>query len=237
MLRFFRQIRKTLVEQNKVRSYLIYAFGEIFLVVIGILIALQVNNWNEERKLQKEEHRYITELISDLQQDSLALWTLQEEARIIGRSKIILVQYFDDPTQVPDSLGFHHYNQWFSIKRFTPLTTTMDEIKSGIGLGVIRDDKLRRALVGLYNDFEQWQVDDNIFQKSLDDFFDLSRKHLKNVNNPTEGDLIALYKIPEVSNIIRTNYANSRSEAITQLLDRSQEVLGQLRNYRMEITE
>jgi hypothetical protein len=53
MLRYFRIIRKKLIEQDKVRKYLLYAIGEILLVVIGILIALQINNWNEMQK-QKE---------------------------------------------------------------------------------------------------------------------------------------------------------------------------------------
>jgi hypothetical protein len=47
MLKFFRTIRKKLIEQNNVRKYMLYAIGEILLVVIGIFIALQVNNWNE----------------------------------------------------------------------------------------------------------------------------------------------------------------------------------------------
>ncbi len=50
MLKFFRKIRKKLIEQENVRKYLLYAVGEILLVVIGILIALQVNNWNNDRK-------------------------------------------------------------------------------------------------------------------------------------------------------------------------------------------
>ena len=49
MIKIFRSIRKKLIEQDKVRKYLLYAIGEIFLVVVGILIALQVNNWNENR--------------------------------------------------------------------------------------------------------------------------------------------------------------------------------------------
>jgi hypothetical protein len=54
MIKFFRNIRKKLAAQNKVAAYLRYAIGEILLVVIGILIALQVNNWNQERKNLKE---------------------------------------------------------------------------------------------------------------------------------------------------------------------------------------
>jgi len=58
MLKFFRTIRKKLIEEDNVRKYLLYAIGEILLVVIGILIALQVNNWNEERKLNLLEVSY-----------------------------------------------------------------------------------------------------------------------------------------------------------------------------------
>jgi len=49
MIKFFRHIRKQLLTENKFSKYLIYAVGEIVLVVIGILIALSINNWNEER--------------------------------------------------------------------------------------------------------------------------------------------------------------------------------------------
>lgn len=50
MIKFFRKIRQNLLMENKNWKYLKYAFGEIILVVIGILIALQINNWNDERK-------------------------------------------------------------------------------------------------------------------------------------------------------------------------------------------
>jgi len=58
MIRFFRTIRKKLIEEDNVRKYLLYAIGEILLVVIGILIALQVNNWNEERKDEQSIHGF-----------------------------------------------------------------------------------------------------------------------------------------------------------------------------------
>ena len=55
MLRFFRYIRQTLLEQGKMKKYVLYALGEILLVMVGILLALQVSNWNEGRKLVQEE--------------------------------------------------------------------------------------------------------------------------------------------------------------------------------------
>jgi hypothetical protein len=50
MIKFFRQIRQRLLTENKVSRYLIYVIGEIFLVVVGILIALSLNTWNDNRK-------------------------------------------------------------------------------------------------------------------------------------------------------------------------------------------
>ena len=55
MISFFRKIRQNILKQGKTTRYFKYALGEILLVVIGILIALQINNWNEARKQKKED--------------------------------------------------------------------------------------------------------------------------------------------------------------------------------------
>lgn len=68
MFRFFRQIRKSLMEQNKTRTYILYAVGEIMLVVMGILIALQVNNWNEERVRLADERELLINLKTDFEE-------------------------------------------------------------------------------------------------------------------------------------------------------------------------
>ena len=70
MIKLFRNIRKKLLAEGKTTNYLKYAIGEIVLVVIGILIALQVNSWNENRKNLITERSYIKSLISDLQADT-----------------------------------------------------------------------------------------------------------------------------------------------------------------------
>jgi len=73
MIKFFRKIRYDLMESGKTGKYLKYAIGEIVLVVVGILIALQINNWNEDKKNQKLIAAYKNSLIENLVQDSTVI--------------------------------------------------------------------------------------------------------------------------------------------------------------------
>ena len=71
MIPFFRKIRKKMADDNKPMKYLRYAIGEILLVVIGILIALSINNWNEQHKINKLESKILQELHKEAQLDCL----------------------------------------------------------------------------------------------------------------------------------------------------------------------
>ena len=73
MIKFFRKIRQNLLNEGKTSKYFKYAIGEIVLVVIGILIALQINNWNENNNKNKIKASYITSLIVDYKKDTLQL--------------------------------------------------------------------------------------------------------------------------------------------------------------------
>jgi hypothetical protein len=70
MLFLLRKIRRKLMEKNKVTTYILYAIGEIVLVVIGILIAVSINNWNTQTKTNDLEMRFLSDLIKDLSLDS-----------------------------------------------------------------------------------------------------------------------------------------------------------------------
>tara|TARA_R110002096_G_C14359795_1_gene703880 strand:- start:5 stop:796 length:792 start_codon:yes stop_codon:yes gene_type:complete len=70
MIKFFRKIRKNLLSEGKTEKYFKYAIGEIILVVIGILIALQVNNWNETRKIENNEIELFKNALIDLNQEN-----------------------------------------------------------------------------------------------------------------------------------------------------------------------
>ena len=69
MIKFFRIIRRRLLTENKFNTYILYAIGEITLVVIGILIALSINNWNERRQLVAQGEEYIGEIYGDLEKE------------------------------------------------------------------------------------------------------------------------------------------------------------------------
>lgn len=73
MMRFFKRIRHKLFTENKFNRYLVYALGEIFLVVIGILLALQINNWNEQRKSNQLKTKYFKQLLDDFDRDKSSI--------------------------------------------------------------------------------------------------------------------------------------------------------------------
>lgn len=84
MIKFFRKIRYDLIEKNKTGKYLKYAVGEIILVVIGILIALSINNWNENLKNKKLETSYLKRIYKDLDNDLL---------EYVGTSELAVIRY------------------------------------------------------------------------------------------------------------------------------------------------
>lgn len=70
-MKIFRKIRESIIKNNKTKSYLLYALGEVLLVMIGILLALQVNNLNENRKLKRRIDNTLRTISSDLETDTI----------------------------------------------------------------------------------------------------------------------------------------------------------------------
>ena len=81
MIKFFRKIRQNLLMKNKTGKYFKYAIGEILLVMVGILLALQVNNWNTERLNRQTEKNYYCQLVIDFESDKTDLLKLIEASK------------------------------------------------------------------------------------------------------------------------------------------------------------
>ena len=100
MIKFFRRIRQKLIKEGNPKRYLLYAFGEILLVVIGILIALQINNWNETRKEKELETKILIQLQKDILDNIESLeYTLNEHIRS-KNATISLLMIYADPEKV-----------------------------------------------------------------------------------------------------------------------------------------
>ena len=114
MLLIFRKIRKSFVKSGAGRKYFIYAIGEILLVVIGILIALQINIWNENRKERKKEQIILKEIIANLEKNNE---TVNERLFWIQKFKAsgqIISDALEGKIPYSDSLHQHFLNARFS---------------------------------------------------------------------------------------------------------------------------
>lgn len=148
MLAFLRKIRKSIIQAGSARRYLLYAIGEIALVVIGILIALQINNWNEGQKTKKFEIKLLTELKETLIDDYFKVdMVIEWNERDQSSCKIIL-NHLDNNLPYHDSLMMHfrRANNWSKLM----LVTSAYENAKSYGLHFIRDDSTRILLSQLY---------------------------------------------------------------------------------------
>jgi len=179
MLRFFRQIRQRLLTDNKFSKYLLYAVGEILLVVIGILIALQVDNWNEDRQEADKIKAQLTSLLRDLREDRGGLEQLRSfhSFRVHaayylldqynGTEKIVLypetgpLPKLDEEGlfggKIPDS-----YDKDFVVRAFSwlvrsnfinPNTVAIEEFKSTGLFALFENDEIKNRITRYYRGF------------------------------------------------------------------------------------
>ena len=160
MIKLFRNIRQNLLSEGKTSKYLKYAVGEIVLVVIGILIALQINNWNSERqaKIETEAIRQsnLQEIYHDLQKDVIVLDTIINQLeRQKEASKYILEILESDDKYVSDSLEFVQ-NQFIAANTVAVDRTknTWDNLNSSGQLLSLKEQELNTKLFEYYSFYD-----------------------------------------------------------------------------------
>ena len=150
MIKFFRKIRYDLMEKNKTGKYFKYAIGEIVLVVIGILIALSINNWNEGRINNKTLNTYYNRLLIDIENDLKEIGIYQDYYRSSIRpiqKEIIKIQSSSYNT---DSL-YNNINKWMRFTReFSPNKSTYEDLLSTGNINLISALELRTLILDLY---------------------------------------------------------------------------------------
>ena len=149
MLKFFRKIRFKLMSENKTSRYFKYAVGEIVLVVIGILIALQINNWNSNLIAQDKETELLKELISGLKADKQILQAETIKYTADLKELKTLDSLLNNPNYPYHESLNSLFGQVYGI-RFNRINTAFYEDFKSNGLQVIRNKNIRSKVVDLF---------------------------------------------------------------------------------------
>ena len=148
MLKVFRKIRRNLMETGKTSRYLKYAMGEIVLVVIGILIALQINNWNQQRLDLYKETNLLKALKTDFSETKNRLEeTMALQQKVVQYSQTTLTYYETDLLlKHRDSIAIYLPYGALSWWRAEPVTGTYDAMISTGNIELLRNENLKRYL-------------------------------------------------------------------------------------------
>jgi len=215
MIKFFRKIRQKMLTENKFSKYLIYAIGEIILVVIGIMIALQINNSNNKRIEKDREIKYLINIKLDLLKDieSLEYNIDFRQKKTLGIENLIN-QINGQPIKDLNETTFNVINTLYQ-ERFQPSNVTYGDLVSSGNMNLISNDSIKIYLFelsllyqqNLFNiEHETAEYDENI-SKSIFRLADVERmkpvflgeKTIEQVNI-SEEDFKALFESLEYKN-------------------------------------
>lgn len=213
MIKFFRRIRKQLLTENppigragKFSSHLIYTTREILIVLIGILIAIQINNYNEEQKLLKIEINMLAglrfELVSNLRELN---HDFNDQQNFYQATKNVH-DYIQKKPLVVDSM-YKDFFDCFRFNYFFPETSTYETIKSG-NLDIIRSDKLKKLIIKVYeSDYQRLIKKIDTRRNAAQLLFPYYQKHFR-IKNLSEIDIYAgIYLADRKAIAIPNDYA------------------------------
>ena len=148
MVRFFRKIRRKLFSEGKLSRYLLYAIGEIVLVVIGILIALQINNWNEARKTRIEERTLLLSLKNEMEYNMIELERARKvnNANIKGAGRLVDVLSPTPDLDIPETQLALLFAD--ALQEKTEFEPSLSVITSG-QLTIISNEALKNAFLSI----------------------------------------------------------------------------------------
>jgi len=154
MINFFRKIRYDLMEKNKTGKYIKYAIGEIVLVMIGILLALQVNNWNEKRKTEVLEIQFLSSFEKDLISDTIYFnRRIKDSENLINLHYQFIHEAYNDQKDNREFKGLVAKLVWNS-ENFISQNSTYLELQSSGQLNILKNQELKKKIISLYKDYD-----------------------------------------------------------------------------------
>ena len=160
MIKFFRTIRKKLISKGKTSKYFKYAIGEIILVVIGILIALQINNCNEKQQAINEIESNFQNLIEDLESNKVQLLNLIEEREYVSKGGGFLLDKYENKVQVSENEFVDKLKPVLSERYFEINRNGIDKVLTSSAIELKEMETIRELIksylrdTGILNTFE-----------------------------------------------------------------------------------
>lgn len=164
MLHLFRRLRRDLIDKRRIGNYLLYALGEILLVVVGILIALQVNNWNDARKARAVELEYLSNIRADLTEN------LAEIDRFISAraDRIADAAAVVSSIESEEAVDAHEFNarciHIYEWRRFSQINFTFEELLNSGKLALISNDGIKSSLLRLESAYKKNKAEEDHFR-------------------------------------------------------------------------
>ncbi|MEQ6124186.1 DUF6090 family protein [Pseudotenacibaculum sp. MALMAid0570] len=192
MIKFFRTIRKSLISEGNTSKYLKYAIGEIALVVVGILLALQVSNWNTNLKKEEQELKFLEHIYEDLSGMLSDINSDYHSLKLGDRSHFRILNYIENDLSYKDTMSFDFY--WLAKDEYVyPVRSTYDAIKEE-GFAIIKNDSIRKGIQIAYENFFPRISKKNPFYPDLEVFFSEYLQNNFTINS--DSTLISTEKFP-----------------------------------------
>ncbi len=198
MLNFLRKLR----HNNMNSKYLTYAIGEIVLVVAGILIALSVSNWNEERKEKKLSQTFIARIDKDLAQLIESSDAIIEQNRGILKAITQTQAFLERGTGLSDSEReiVDYAMLWFPRTTYNlPHMLTYEEMKESGKINLIYDQEMRTALADFYNYLEQIEALYIRLGTDIEVLFQVFNRYLRSTVDPDSLQISFSYDFEAMS--------------------------------------
>jgi hypothetical protein len=166
MIGFFRRIRKKLADDNQLLKYSRYAIGEIVLVVVGILIALSINNWNESSKQNIELNEYLIKIAQNMKEDigrAIELKEWRDSLRMNAQKARIMIVKGESDIEI-----IRNVSPWVRDTYFIPNTSGYEALKSSGYLGKLKNTKIDSLLHNYYTQIDNIKNKEVSFNGSIE---------------------------------------------------------------------
>jgi hypothetical protein len=256
MIKFFRKIRQNLLMENKTGKYFKYAIGEIVLVVIGILIALQINNWNQSRQNQRLELEYLIGIKANLNDDIAELESHFDGDTIKFDAYTSLIRTFNSTNylsrkqEIISNLYTTGRLGWFEGQNIV-----FENLKSSGKLNLIQSETISNSIQKYYRFFEEVVKQESLYNSQIIIFNDRNQQYYNNASfiEPTFDDRwnantgppsLSFLEEPEFSSIkhiLIDNISKMKSWGINghkvrlALYNQAESLSNQIENYITEI--